>query len=56
VQQVTEELTVTDLLKQLEMKGHKVQLLDGSFGPQKTKIEKHDSTIDKQALKSQLKE
>lgn len=37
------------------MRGHKVELLDGSFGPAKPILEK-EKTLDKQTLKNQLKE
>ena len=41
-----EELSVTELLKQLEMKGHKVQLL----GNEKTFDQKHSDTLDKEKI------
>ena len=46
-----EELSVTELLKQLEMKGHKVQLL----GNEKSAEPKHSDTVDKETLKDKLK-
>ncbi len=55
VQKSNEDLSVSELLKQLEMRGHKVELLEGSFGPSKPSIDKQQ-TIDKQTLKNQLKE
>ena len=42
---------MTELLKQLEMKGHKVQLL----GNEKSPDPKHSDTVDKETLKDKLK-
>jgi len=42
---------VTELLKQLEMKGHKVQILAN----EKQVDVKHTDTIDKETLKDKLK-
>ena len=44
-----EELSVTELLKQLEMKGHKVQILGNEKEP------KPSDTVDKETLKDKLK-
>jgi hypothetical protein len=47
---------VTELLKQLELKGHKVQLLAGSEPDAKKSDFKHGDTVDKETLKDKLKQ